>query len=890
MSLLGREGVLEQLDVVLERATQGVPQVAVVNGIIGMGKTSVLDCLEERAADQRFTVLHATCTPEERDRNYSVLRQLFRDAAPPSGEPLDIGHHALTAVRHVSDQLARLTARHPALIALDDIEHADTESLLCLHLVMQSAVRLPVALVCTQDWSREAQPAHPLRALMYNPEVLWISLDPLPVAAIADLIGPQGGDGRDAAERRAAEHHARTGGNPWLVRALLSADADREFPRVLLECVRRLGGPAVSAARALAVLGEDADPRVLSRLTDSDPHTAEQARRCLSEAGVLDGLRFRHEAAATAVLADMTRGEEVRLRHRAALRMYESGKPATVIARQFLAAGPLAQDWTPPILEDAVRHTLDQNQAALSVRYLDLLGASHTEVARRRTVEARAAVVDWLRAPAESIPRLKAVKELTRDGQITGDLHWTIAELLLWNLQFEDGLDIVQRLAPEHTAGRLLLATTYPGLAARLGQPAAEVPHAHDIAAMVAWPAELRARQALMDVLTRCADKHTIAQAEQVLQDSGFSHASLVGVVPALLALAYADLLGPAAAWCDRFLNGDGSHEVTGWQALIGSVSALVSLREGHLDVAVKEAEASLADLEGPEWNESFGLTLATLAEAHTAIGSYEAAAALLARPVPAALFETRSGLHYLYARGRHHLATGRPQQALEDFLACGERMIRWRIDTPSLALWREGAAEASLALGQRRQAAELIAQPAGGCRGVDLMRSQGIRLRCQAAVHGPQERLALLEQALHTLQQSGDRYQTAQTLADLSETYRLLGDNPKARAAARRARRIAESCHADKLCHTLISAYVPSVHQAPSTAAEEGKFSKLSDSERRVAILAAQGYTNREISDKLHITVSTVEQHLTRTYRKMQIKNRDELPTDFHIDAARIR
>lgn len=861
---------------------------AVVNGAIGMGKTSVLRFLEECAAGRGFTVLHAACTPGERGSDYAVLCRLFRDVPPPPDEPLGVGHHALTAVRQVSDRLTRLAARHPVLITLDDIEHADTESLRCLHLVMQSAVRLPVALVCTHDWRLGTRPAHPLASLLYDPEVLCASLDPLPVGAVADLIGRQGGDGRGT-ERRAAELHALTGGNPWLVRALAGADADREFPRVLLECVRRLGGAAVGTARALAVLGEDADPRVLSRLTDSGPHAAEQARRRLSEAGVLDGLRFRHEAAAAAVLADMTRDEEVRLRHRAALLMYQSGKPATVIARQLLAAGPLAQDWTLPVLENAVRHTLDRNQAALAVRYLDLLGASHTDVARQRTVRARAAVVDWLRAPAESIPRLKAVRELARDGRMADDLRWTIAELLLWNLQFEDGLDIVERLAPEHTSGRLLIATTYPGLAARLGQPAAEVPHAHDIAAMVAWPAELRARHALMDVLTRCADQHTIARAEQVLQDSGFSPASLVGIVPALLALVYADLLGPAAAWCGRFLDGDGSHEMSGWQAVIGSISALVSFREGHLDVAVKEAEAALAHLEGAEWNESFGLALATLAEAHTAIGSHEAAAELFARPVPAALFETRSGLHYLHARGRHHLATGRPQQALDDFLVCGERMIQWRIDTPSVALWREGAAEASLALGRRRHAAELIARPAV-CRGLELLRSRGIRLRCQAAVHGPQERLQLLEQALHALQQSGDRYQTAQTLADLSETYRSLGDNPKARAAARRARRIAESCHADKLCHTLISAYVPSVHQAPSTTTEGDRFGKLSDSERRVAILAAQGYTNREISDKLHITVSTVEQHLTRTYRKMQIKNRDELPANFHIDAARIR
>jgi DNA-binding CsgD family transcriptional regulator len=45
------------------------------------------------------------------------------------------------------------------------------------------------------------------------------------------------------------------------------------------------------------------------------------------------------------------------------------------------------------------------------------------------------------------------------------------------------------------------------------------------------------------------------------------------------------------------------------------------------------------------------------------------------------------------------------------------------------------------------------------------------------------------------------------------------------------------------------------------------------------VAALAAEGYTNREISGRLFITVSTVEQHLTRIYRKLNVTRRTELP-----------
>ena len=52
-----------------------------------------------------------------------------------------------------------------------------------------------------------------------------------------------------------------------------------------------------------------------------------------------------------------------------------------------------------------------------------------------------------------------------------------------------------------------------------------------------------------------------------------------------------------------------------------------------------------------------------------------------------------------------------------------------------------------------------------------------------------------------------------------------------------------------------------------------------LTIAEWRVAVLAARGDTNRAISEKLHVTVSTVEQHLTRAYRKLQVTGRRDLP-----------
>jgi len=52
----------------------------------------------------------------------------------------------------------------------------------------------------------------------------------------------------------------------------------------------------------------------------------------------------------------------------------------------------------------------------------------------------------------------------------------------------------------------------------------------------------------------------------------------------------------------------------------------------------------------------------------------------------------------------------------------------------------------------------------------------------------------------------------------------------------------------------------------------------RLTAAERRVAELAAEGLSNREIAARLYVTVKTVEFHLSRVYRKLGATTRGEL------------
>ena len=103
-------------------------------------------------------------------------------------------------------------------------------------------------------------------------------------------------------------------------------------------------------------------------------------------------------------------------------------------------------------------------------------------------------------------------------------------------------------------------------------------------------------------------------------------------------------------------------------------------------------------------------------------------------------------------------------------------------------------------------------------------------------------------------------------------------GRGPSARAPA------GQGCRAEPLQQALLRQEADEEPEPPRaepglvTGPEVTGLGELSKAERRVIALAAVGHTNREIAGKLFITVSTVEQHLTRAYRKLKVSSRADL------------
>ncbi|MCX5269362.1 LuxR family transcriptional regulator [Streptomyces sp. NBC_00199] len=325
-------------------------------------------------------------------------------------------------------------------------------------------------------------------------------------------------------------------------------------------------------------------------------------------------------------------------------------------------------------------------------------------------------------------------------------------------------------------------------------------------------------------------------------------------------------------------------HRAPGWHAVYGALQAEALLHLGDLAGAEEAAAEAVRAVTG-RGGRSRTAPAAVRVMALTAMGRYEEAARHLEPLDPDTVPHTVHTLALLRARGQYLLATHRAEAALDAFCEAGRLAARWGLDRPRQHPWRTDAAEALLRTGRRHEAAALIAGqlalPAG--RGP---RPDGVALRLRAATEPPRERARTLARAATELRACGDRLELAKALADLGRALQTLGEGARAGALVRRAWTLAADCGATPLCEEILPGRPPGAPPAGPGAPGEGRAGRLSASERRVAALAAAGYTNREIAAQLFVTASTVEQHLTRIYRKLQVSRRRDLPLDLDADA----
>ncbi|WP_410641678.1 helix-turn-helix transcriptional regulator [Amycolatopsis sp. lyj-346] len=911
--LVERTGQLRALDRLLAAVLAGKGQVALVDGPVASGRTTLLRAFAEHAEDAGVVVLESTGSHAERMLPWGVLNQFGHGTSfpaglledlPPSLADGDTGSGAPEpGVVRVFDRLASavldLAARSPVVLGVDDVQHADALSVRWLLHLVRRVGSARIFVVLTDD-ATVTTTHPPFRAeLSRHAHFRRLSVGPLSGSGVGELLSAHFGE--TEARGLTPELLAASGGNPVLVHALLEdhraggAVRRRGYGVAFVSCLHRGGPDLTQVARAIAVLGDGSSPGDLGRLIGVDAETVGGLLHAMTAAGLLTGCGFRHPVARAAVLDDLGAQRRVALHRRAAGQLYERGRPAAEIAPHLVQAGEATEPWAGGVLLEAAGQAVLRDRHRAAVDLFALAHRSSADDAGRAAILSRLAHSGWQVNPAAAVRHLAPLVVAAREDRLGHRDRLVLVKQLLWHGRVDDAVEVLGlvRAAAADDPGRAAelrdveqwLTCVHPPLARRRRPPARQSAHQDTLLPAKSDPV-LNAVAELSGLLTHGRTGDATARAEQLLRDGDLVRTASWGdeaTLLALLVLLGADLPGPAMLWCDRLRTSAARREAVTRQAILTAAQAEIALRQGSLADAADHARAAMALVDPTAWGVALGLPLGSLVTAATRMGDHDDAAKHLTHPVDDAMFTSRYGLHYLLARGHHHLATGKRHAALADFLSCGETMRAWGVNMSELIPWQASAAEAWLSLGNqdqaRRLAYEQLAEPDVG------RHARGLSLRVLAATTPVEQRPRLLTEALDLFEACGARYEQARALVDLSCAHHEAGDGRRGRMVFRRAWHLAETCGARPLTQRLLS--ISADVGDPSTGPDPGRHrAVLTGSEERVALLAAMGCTNREIAEKLYVTASTVEQHLTRVYRKLNIKSRKDIPADLSANA----
>jgi DNA-binding CsgD family transcriptional regulator len=229
----------------------------------------------------------------------------------------------------------------------------------------------------------------------------------------------------------------------------------------------------------------------------------------------------------------------------------------------------------------------------------------------------------------------------------------------------------------------------------------------------------------------------------------------------------------------------------------------------------------------------------------------------------------------------------GRLELALGNLGAAGDRLrelpaqlLAGGVNDPTSQVWAD-AIETLIGLGELERAREYLEQYEANGQRLGSPWARAGAARCRGLVAAAEGDLAAATAAFEASLADTARFplERARTLLCLGTARRRAQQKRAARETLERALTIFEELGARLW--------------AEKARAELGRISgrrpaddELTETERRVAELAAQGRTNREIAAELYMGISTVEAHLSQVYRKLGVR-RAELAVTLAAAAA---
>jgi DNA-binding CsgD family transcriptional regulator len=934
--LLEREAQVAALQALAEAARTGGGRFVVIEGSAGIGKTRLLAEGRTIAGSAGMRVLAARGGELEGEFAYGIVRQLFEpllaSASPdlrmellsgpaalmepifgapePAGSPAAPTEGSFAIVHGLYWLAANVAFEQATLLAIDDLHWADTPSLRWLLYLTRRLDGVPLLVAAgTRPPEGESRDPSLVAELIADPEAAAIRPQPLGVDSIAMLAREQHGLKPDEAFCAAVE--TATGGNPLFVVAVLDAVAREgisptaeNVPRLLAIGAQgvsravglrlaRLSPEALALLRAASVFGDGTALRQAAALAGIETTELGPAAATLVRLGLLrreDPLEFFHPVVRSAVYETLDVVERGAAHRSAAELVLDSGAPPESATGHLLRVAPQADAFLVSALRHAAERSLAQGAADAAVGYLSRALEERNEPAVRAEVLVELGLAERRTNGPAAADHLRAGLELLADRARRCRVALELGRALWFTDQVADALGVFEGALDEVDRERdpdlheLLLAElissswwnlqTYPIAEARIAELDSDALHGGPGSEI------LLATMSHYEYRLGLQRERAVELAHRALAPGNLLASGSVAFYYAVNLLPRAGFLDEAASVFDRAV------EQARRRGDIFNV-AFMLLWRGKCQTDRGDLRAAVADLREAmdlcvahgmlvAWPYNIGFLAYALLEQGEA---NEAARVIEEGDFPEQL--PLDQLHLIWFRlyrGRLRIKTGRPERGVEELLQVAETVRLIPCDNPSDVPWRSWAAEGLRLLDRNDEARALVNDELALARGWGDPHAVGASLRVLGLLEGGTAGVMLLREAVDVLAGSEARLEHARALVDLGAALRRANQRTEAQERLRAGVDLAGRIGAFGLAGRA-NDEIAATGARPRKVLQTG-LDALTASERRVAQLAVDGMSNKEIAQTLFVTIKTVEVHLSHAYRKLGISSRTQLDT----------
>lgn len=936
--LVGRRAEMEVLESAVAACAAGVSTVVEITGDPGLGKTRLLSELGGLARAEGLAVLSGRASEFEQERSFGVfadpLRWCFdhradREAEPPDEESAALRDLVLPGgtgsgrpVRQVeryrlhhavSRLLAEVGGERGVLLCLDDLHWADESALELLHYLLRQPPPTPLILACGH---RPRQAAAKLLAFLGHAALGYrmarVPLRPLDQEACETLLGTAHAPGRRD------QLCAMSGGNPLYLEVLSdlaatsrteTAEQLTDLPDTLRAALAReialLTEDELAVLRAAAVLGDPFDPLRLGPTAGLDTAATLDALDVLARSdlvrpagrlGTRPRCQFRHPLLREVVSRGTPPGWWLAAHARADAALRESGA-GPVERAPFLARSARPGD------REAVRVLAEA--ARLSIRSAPASAAAWLRVALR--LSAADVSADGTRR------RFEMLLVLANSCGVTGDLptcrdalaqalELVPAERPGWRISVVTLRSVIERILGSSRAAKIALedelarwpaddATANPlrlqlatlGMAHGDFDEARE--HLDTLLACAEVPVARRTRtavaacRALGAAYSGQTDELRAYASEAAASFDALDDDELTPLLDEIGQLGWAEVLAERYGDAIRHMaRGVGIAQRTGQSFLMP-----------YLLLCQSYAQQETGDLRGGTLAATNAEEIAHLLDRPDLIGyalALHAAATALRDGPGAAVHSAERALRTVGRRGRLwelsaaalasvRLDQGRPEECIE-LVRSITGSSRSETTHALRATWYAMAAQAETALGNAATAGDWAARAAEAAEAVGLPGQSGHAALAMGCVRGedPDAAAELLTTAAESFASSGLVLAEARARLLLGQALSAADRTDEASVAIGLAKHLADTHGAAYLSSLAVNAQRRMGARRPRA----GDARALSEQEARISQMVAQGLSNRDIAAGLFVSVKTVEAHLTRIFRKLDVQSRAAL------------